>query len=81
MLQQSQIINVRVNPQVYQLFKKKIMARGLNPSTYLRHVVISLALSDDDLGRFISTLPQNKISEPAAMRLVANEKRAHYGKG
>lgn len=81
-LLQSKILNVRLSPEIYEMFEKKVSKIGLKPSSFLRHFIISIALEDwqKNLEQFLISLPTNKIEEEEIFALVENEKKKLYKK-
>ncbi len=86
-VQQNKLLNVRVSPQIYDLFKQKIAAIGLNPSAFLRHVIISVAISDkvniggtfeEQYKQLVSSLKRNTLTEEEAMELTEKERISLY---
>ncbi len=87
-LQQTKLVNVRISPQIYKLFKKKVEDVGLNPSSFLRHVIISMAIGADEDSRsvpfkrqyklLIDSLAQREMPESEAFDLIEKERKASY---
>lgn len=87
-LQQTKLVNVRISPQIYKLFKKKVENVGLKPSSFLRHVIISMAIGSDDTLQsipfkkqylqLINSLPQSEIPEEETFDLIEKERTATY---
>ncbi|MBI2641805.1 hypothetical protein HYW87_04420 [Candidatus Roizmanbacteria bacterium] len=81
-LSQRKILNVRLSPEIYELFEKKVAKIGLRPSSFLRHFIISVALENwqKNLEQFILSLPSTKIEEKTVFKMVENERKKLYKK-
>ncbi|OGK38476.1 hypothetical protein A3F03_03220 [Candidatus Roizmanbacteria bacterium RIFCSPHIGHO2_12_FULL_41_11] len=86
---QSKLLNIRISPELYNQFKQKVSSIGLNPSSFLRHVIISTVISDkvtlgntfkEEYKSLIKSLKKNSISENEALKLADKEKEAMYNK-
>lgn len=80
---QSKLLNIRISPELYNQFKQKVNAIGLNPSSFLRHVIISMVIGDkvnfegsfdQEYEKLIKSLKRNTINEDVALQLVNKEK-------
>lgn len=81
-IQQNKILNVRLSPQIYDMFEKKAIKIGLRPSTFLRHFIISIALEDvqKSFSQFLFTLPSRGIDEEKFFKLINKERKSLYKK-
>jgi len=81
-IQQNKILNVRLSPQIYEMFEKKAIKIGLRPSTLLRHFIISIALADiqKSFSQFLSSLSSREIDEERIFKLINKERKSLYQK-
>ena len=81
-IQQNKILNVRLSPQIYEMFEKKAIKIGLRPSMLLRHFIISIALEDiqKSFSQFLSSLSSREIDEERIFKLINKERKSLYQK-
>lgn len=83
---QSKLLNVRLSPQLYNLFKQKINRYGITPSSFIRHAIISFTIPEQvhsntlasQFQDLVQSLPEPTLSEDEALDLINKERQAAY---